>query len=422
MNPAMLGRGAKHLVAALTAGLVLIAAGCGFESEDTGGGKGASLKWYVFNEPGGAFEQAIDTCNKQSAGKYTIQYVRLPTDADQQRELVARRLAAEDSDIDLIGMDVIWTAEFAEAGWIEPWEGPRAQRALEGKLTGPQRTAQYDDKLWAIPFTSNTQFLFYRKDRVQAPPEDFTWDEMIDQAVQKGKSIEVQSARYEGFTVWINSLIASAGGSIVDEEGNVKVDATARRAAEIINKLATSKAAPAGMSNNREDQARLGFESERSDYQVNYSFIYASAAEKKGFQEKIGIARWPRVDKDKPSRVTLGGINLGVGAFSKNKELAFQAAECLAQPENQIVASEKGGLAPSSEALYDEARIKKVLPFADIMRASIDEGVPRPVTPAYADISLAIQRTFHPPSDVDPSKVEEDLKDKLDKAAEGKLF
>jgi multiple sugar transport system substrate-binding protein len=422
MNPAMLGGGAARWVAVSIAALALSLAGCGFEEETSGGGGGVTLKWYVFNEPGGAFEQAIDTCNKQAKGRWNIQYVRLPTDADQQRELVARRLAAEDSDIDLIGMDVIWTAEFAEAEWILPWEGPRAQRALQGKLEGPQRTAQYDDRLWAVPFTSNTQFLFYRKDRVKPPPPDFTWDEMIDQAARSGRSIEVQGARYEGFTVWINSLIASAGGQIVDEEGNVKVDRTAARAAEIIRKLATSPAAPAGMSNNKEDQARLGFESERSDYQVNYSFVYASAAEKKGFQEKMGVARWPRVEKDKPSRITLGGINLGVGAFSKNPEEAFEAAECLAQPENQIVASEKGGLAPSSEALYDEPRIEKVLPFADIMRTSIDEGVPRPVTPAYSDISLAIQRTFHPPNEVEPSSVEEDLRDKLEKAAEGKLF
>jgi multiple sugar transport system substrate-binding protein len=177
------------------------------------------------------------------------------------------------------------------------------------------------------------------------------------------------------------------------------------------------------MSNNQEDQARLGFESGRSNYQVNYTFVFASAAEVAGgFQKNMGWARWPRVDKDTPSRVTLGGINLGVGAYSKNKDLAFDAAECLARPENQIVASEKGGLAPSSDALYSEPRITKVLPFADIMRASIEEGVPRPVTPAYTDISLAIQKTFHPPDGVDPGKVEEDLKDKLDKAAEGKIF
>ncbi len=134
------------------------------------------------------------------------------------------------------------------------------------------------------------------------------------------------------------------------------------------------------------------------------------------------MARWPRVDKDKPSRVTLGGINLGVGAFSKNPELAFEAAECLAQPENQIVYSEKGGLAPTTEALYDDPKIKKANPFAAELRQSLDEGVPRPVTPAYSDISLAIQKSFHPPEKIEPGKVVDELKDTLDKAAEGKIF
>ncbi len=112
----------------------------------------------------------LKRCSKESNGRYYLEYNRLPTDADQQRELVARRLAAEDSDIDIIGMDVIWTAEFAEAGWIKPWEGARADRAREGKLDGPLRTAEYQDQLWAAPFTTNTQLLWYRKDRVKELP------------------------------------------------------------------------------------------------------------------------------------------------------------------------------------------------------------------------------------------------------------
>jgi multiple sugar transport system substrate-binding protein len=394
--------------------------GCGF-SEDQGTGQGATISWYAFNEPGGAYEQAIQTCNKQAKGRYNIRYVRLPTDADQQRELIVRRLAAEDSDIDIIGMDVIWTAEFAEAEWILPWEGRRAAAARKGKLAGPLRTAEYRNKLWADPFTTNTQLLWYRKDRVKHLPKDATWDEIVDIAAKNGTSIEVQGARYEGYTVWINSLIASAGGSLVDENGNVKVDDTARRAAEIVKAVA-DRAAPAGMSNNKEDQARLGFESGRSDFEVNYTFVYPSAAEKPGFQEKMGYARYPRVDRDKPSRVTLGGINLGIGAYSEHPDLAFEAATCLAQPENQIVAAEKGGLAPASKALYDDPKVKKAFPFGDLMRDSLDQGVPRPVTPAYSDISLAIQKTYHPPDGIDPDGVVDALKDKLAKAAEGKIF
>jgi multiple sugar transport system substrate-binding protein len=408
----------RQLLKAIGTLAVATLVSCGFSS-DEGGGRGTEVNWYVFNEPGGAFEQAIATCNKRANGRYHINYVRLPTIADQQRELVARRLAAEDSDIDIVGMDVNWTAEFAEAGWILPWEGERERIAREGKLAGPLLTVEYQDKVWGIPLTSNTQLLWYRKDRVKKVPR--TWDEMIDQAKASGRAIEVQARRYEGYTVWINSLIESAGGRIVNENGDVVVDETAKRAADIVRRVAT-EAAPPGMSNNNEDAARLGFQEGRSDFQLNYPFIYPSAAEVEGFQEKIGWAPWPRVEPDRPAKVTVGGINLGIGAYSNNPDLAFQAAECLVSRENQITAAIKGGLPPTTEALYDDPELKEPYPFGDLLRQALDTGVPRPVTPAYTDISLAIQKTYHPPDGLAPDSVVEELKDKLDTAAEGGIF
>ena len=76
-----------------------------------------------------------------------------------------------------------------------------------------------------------------------------------------------------------------------------------------------------------------------------------------------------------------------------------------------MIASEKGGLPPTNEALYDDKRIKKAFPFADLLRETIADGVPRPVTPAYSDISLAIQQTLHPPQDIEPQKTIDDLKE-----------
>jgi multiple sugar transport system substrate-binding protein len=410
---------------ALGAVCVLLAALVGCGVGDSGSSSGRTLNWYVFNEPGGANEQAIKTCNEEANGRYKIRYQRLPTDANQQRELIVRRLAAEDSTVDLVGMDVIWTAEFAEAGWILPWEGARRSEAIKGKVEGPRKTVEYKNKVWGIPFTTNTQLLFFRKDRVKRPGERFTWNEMIDQAAKSGKAVEVQAAQYEGYTVWINSLIAGAGGKIADQSGDVKVDQTAGTAAEIIKRLATSKAAPPGMATNKEDQARLGFETGRSNYQVNYTFIYPSAAmvkSPKDFQKRIGWARYPRTEADKPSRPPLGGINIGVGAYTKHRDLAFEAARCLAQPKNQVVASEKGGLPPTTESEYDNPKVKKALPFSDLLRESIESGAPRPVNPAYSDISLAIQKTYHPPDQIKPGEIVTKLQDRMDKAAEGKVF
>src|SRR3712207_3543115 len=92
----------------------------------------------------------------------------------------ARRLAAEDEGIDIMALDVIFTAEFAEAGWVKEWTGEAKRVAEEGTIETTLATARNENKLYAAPFTSNTQVLWYRKDRVPEPPK--TWNEMVDKA------------------------------------------------------------------------------------------------------------------------------------------------------------------------------------------------------------------------------------------------
>jgi multiple sugar transport system substrate-binding protein len=421
------------LAAIAAALLTLTAGGCGGSSSSKGP---PTLNWYVFNEPSGSFQSAADKCSKASGGRYKIKLQPLPTDADQQRELIVRRLAAKDSSVDIVGMDVIWTAEFAEAGWIKEWTGQNAQKVTQGDLPGPVATAKYKNKLYAAPFTSNTQILFYRKDRVPTPPK--TWDELIQQAEKIGPAegkIQVQGARYEGLTVFFNSLVASAGGTILTPDGKPSLGPPAVQAAGVIKKIASSPVADPALENAKEDDGRLGFERGDSAFEVNYTFAWASAndavdkapdaATKKkaeAFRNNIGFARWPSVVANKPSHVTLGGINLGVGSYGKHTNLAFEAAACLRQPVNQIPISLKGGLLPTTASLYNNAELKKAFPFTDILKAEIADGVARPVTPFYSDISQAIQRSLHPERDIDPATTINDMKSKLEKAAKGELF
>ena len=132
----------SHLIAVVLVLATAATAGCGVGGDE--GSTGAkAINWYAFNEPGGSYDQAVANCNKQANGKYTINYIKLPNIADQQRELLVRRLAAEDDSIDLASLDVIWTAEFAEAEWILPWEGERreaARRASSRARSRPSTT------------------------------------------------------------------------------------------------------------------------------------------------------------------------------------------------------------------------------------------------------------------------------------------
>src|SRR3954467_3100059 len=263
---------ARILVAFAATCACVAAAGCGGSS-----GGGDTRNWYVFQEPSGAYNDAVANCNKQANGHYKIVLVPLPTNADQQRELVVRRLAAKDSSIDVIGQDVIWTAEFASAGWIRPWTGQSRAAVTNGTLAGPLRSATYQGKLYAAPFTSNVQFLWYRKDRVKTPPK--TWAQMIAMSQKLGKNgtVEIQGARYEGLVVWFNTLINSAGGTVVNAKNQVSLGKPAVEAAAVMQKFARSSAADPNLSNSMEDTTRLAFQAGGPTFMLNWPYVYPSA-------------------------------------------------------------------------------------------------------------------------------------------------
>jgi multiple sugar transport system substrate-binding protein len=331
-----------------------------------------------------------------------------------------RLLAAKSSSIDIAGMDVVWTPEFASAGWLKPWPESLAAQIRRGTLAGPLRTATYGNTLWAAPANTNTELLWYRKDLVRDPAS--TWNGLITQAskLPKDGRIEIQGAQYEGVVVWFNSLVQSAGGTIVD--GNqVTLRNAGLTAARVMKSLATSKAADPSLSAQMEDQNRLAFEQGNAAFEVNYPYIYPSAKEDTPqIFKQLAWKPYPAVVAGKPAKAPIGGINWGVGAYTKYPAEAFAAAACLRDAQNQREAAIKGGLPPTLNSLYDDPSFKKVYPFGDLIRRQVASGAIRPQTPAYADVSLAISKTVSPPSKIKLDGFVDDLRSKLSDALQSK--
>jgi multiple sugar transport system substrate-binding protein len=405
-------------LAALTLTLL---AGCG----GGGGGQGVHLNFWAYNEPGGTFSGAAQRCTQQSDGRYTIQFHPLGNDPDTQRQQLVRRLAAKDSSIDIMSMDVIWTAEFAEAGWIKPWPKEAADKIKQGTLQGPLETATYQDQLYAAPANSNTQLLWYRKDLVKGEPPK-TWNDLIETAEKMPKAgrVEIQGAQYEGITVWFNSLIQSAGGQILDGPDKVSLEPEPTEAAlGVMAKLANSKAADPNLSSQKEDQNRLAFETGQAAFQVNYPFIYPSAKENNpGLFKNLGWAPYPAVKSpaDAGKNAPIGGFNWGVGGYTKHPQEAFDAATCMRNEENQKEFALKGGLPPTLSALYDNKEFVKQYPFAPLIRKELQDAAVRPQTPLYSDVSLAIYKSVSPPSAIDPKSSAAKLRDRVQNALESK--
>lgn len=410
-------------LAAACAATVPLLAACGSSSS----GGPVSISFY--DQPGSqtATQANADACTKQSGGKYKIDYVKLPTAADQQRLQLVRRMAAGDSSVDIMGLDVTWEAEFAEAGWIIPWTGQNETNARKDQLAGPLATATWQGKLVAIPYNSNTQLLWYRKDLVPKAPT--TWDQMITQAealAKQGKPhyIEEQGAQYEGLTVWFNSMVASAGGTILSPDSKtVTLGPPAVTALTTMRRFATSTAADPSLSNDQEDQGRLAMESGTAAFEINYPYVWPSMqADKPKFYKSFTWAPFPTVVAGKPARSTIGGIDLAISKYTKHRDLAFQAATCLASAPNQLVGAIEGGLPPTLQSLYTNpsADFKKNYPFYKIIYKQLQNASVRPKTPAYQSVSIAIQHALSPPNAIDPQKTVSELKSQISDALQSK--
>ncbi len=392
-------------------------AACGGDDENSR----PTLNWYNFPDDSGALQEAADRCSRESGGRYRIVYNKLPRAADGQRQQLVRRLAAEDDSLDILGLDVTWAAEFAEARWIKEWTGENRRRATEGTLDVPLQTATWKGKLYAVPYNTNVQLLWYREDLVPEPPT--TWAEMLDMSrdlARQGKPhyVEIQGAQYEGLTVWFNSLINSAGGSILNPSATEpSLGPPAVRAASIMRDLARSPAADPSLPNQMEDQNRLAMESGVAAFEINYPFVYPSMkSNNPTLFKNFRWAVYPRVDADRPSRPTIGGIDLAVSAYSRHPDLAFDAALCLRDRENQLNAALKGGLPPTLRALYDEPDFMNEYPFSKEVLTSLESASVRPLTPAYQNVSIAVSHTLSPPSDIQPESDVSTIREQIDEA------
>lgn len=395
--------------------LVLSASAC------TGGRNSTALPtltWYINPDNGGQLALA-GRCAKESNGAFDIQVQVLPNEADAQREQLVRRLAAGDQSVDLMSLDPPFVAEFANARYLKPITDPATvQQLTTGVLDGPLKTARWKGELVATPFWANTQLLWYRKSVAAAAGVDptstnFTWDQMIKAAVAQKKKIGVQGRRYEGYMVWINALVASVGGQIL-QNADRGVKATPSMAspagdaaAKVVGDLARSPAAPADLSTAGEEEARSLFEGSDGSFMVNWPYVYQAAKDgvKTGALERsvlndIGWARYPRVVADTASAPPLGGIDLAIGNFTRYPDQALAAVKCITSVRSNAEYMVQSGNPAARTAAYQDPSVRKAFPMADLIRDSINEAGPRPITPYYGDVSTSVQRTWHPSTSV----------------------
>jgi multiple sugar transport system substrate-binding protein len=313
--------------------------------------------------------------------------------ADQQHDDLVQNFQAKNADYDVASVDVVWTAEFAAKGWLQPLKDKMAIDT-NGMLEPTIEAGSYKGTLYAAPVSSDGGILYYRKDLVPTPPK--TWDEMMGMcSIAKQNNIGCyagQFKQYEGLTVNASEAINSAGGSVLDKDGKPSLN-TPEAEAGLNNLVEAFKNGniPAEAITYQEEESRRAFQDGKLLFLRNWPYVYNLATTEGSSKVKdvLGMAALP--GKDGPGASSLGGHSAAVSVYSDHKATALDFVKFLVEEEQQKFFATQGSLAPVLGDLYEDQELVAKLPYLPVLKTSIENAVPRPVTPFYPAVTKAIQ-------------------------------
>jgi len=329
-----------------------------------------------------------------------VEVREFPNNSDQQHDQYVTIFSSESSEIDVINMDVIWPAEFSEAGYLLSLDRfiEDDELDVENYLAGGMDAGNYNLQQWALPRYLNSGLLYYRSDIVETPPE--TWDELIEMSteLQGEKDTKfgyiMQALQYEGLVANFNEFIESYGGKIIDEDNNIIINSPETiKGLEKMIEIVNSDIVPSNVTTFNEPETISEYAQGSSVFARQWPAMYANLQkeDESNVIGKVDVSPLPAGDSG--SRATLGGWLGGISKFSEHPREAWEFLKFITGPEGQKIMAVEATQTPTYLPLFDDEEVQKASPL--FANKDFVEGLksasPRPVTPKYAEVSDVIQ-------------------------------
>jgi ABC-type glycerol-3-phosphate transport system substrate-binding protein len=322
-----------------------------------------------------------------------------PDAADQRHQLYVQWLNARADAPDVLQLDVIWTAEFAAAGWILPLD--RFDPPADSFFPASIAANSWQGRLFALPWFVDVGMLYWRTDLMPGPPA--TMAALFERARAAADSVEYgfvwQGARYEGLVTVFVEFLAAYGGRIMDDAGAIVVDdeAAVQALTALREAIHTTHISPASVLTWQEEQTRFAFQNGGAAFMRNWPYAYAlmDDSAQSEVAGRFAVAAMPAAPGGRPA-ATLGGAQLAINAYSTKPDLAYAFIAYLTAPAQMLERAEVVAQFPPRPALYDDARLARALSVPPSQaREIIAHATPRPVTPIYTELSQILQIHLH---------------------------
>jgi multiple sugar transport system substrate-binding protein len=379
--------------------VMLVLTACGGPDEGGGGGEAQGtgpITLVAGKDTSGKYPAVINKWNAAHPNE-KVTLLELPEAADAQRSAFVTNLQAKSDRYDVMGIDVVWTAEFAKSGWLLALD--ESQFPVGEMLKPAVDTGRFEGKLWAIPYDTNGGLLFYRKDILDKAGKEApkTFDELKALCpLAQQNSMDCyggQFAKYEGLTVNFAEAVQAAGGEIMTDNGTKVAlgDPAVQGLTFLADGFKQGYIPKAGITY-QEEPSRRAFMSGKLLFLRNWPYVYGAANEDDPANKvkgKVGAVQLPGFTGTGSS--SLGGLNFAVSAFSKKQQTAVEFAKFATNQDNAKEMVGLTGNAPAWPDLYDDPELVKKLGFLPILKEGMLVAKPRPVTPYYQEVTTAIQ-------------------------------
>jgi multiple sugar transport system substrate-binding protein len=388
------------------AGAALLgAAGCG-GSEQASGTTTITLA-FIPDEAGG-LKKLIDGFNRQHRGEIQVDWREMPASSADYFEQIQAELQSGQSGVDVIGGDVIWPAQFAANGWISDLSDRFTGGMQQDYLAGPLGSVQYEGKVWGVPWFTDAGMFYYRTDLLERsgfsePPK--TWGEMKvmalkvrqDQGTRYG--FVFQGSQDEGGVVDALEHVWNAGGDVLDGNEVIINSPEAAEGLTLRRSMIVDGVAPQASGDYTTQESQVVFTNGDAVFMRNWPFVYGLLSDPETSAvrpEQVDIASLPVAEEGDQSFSGLGGWNFMVNASSEEKlDQIWTFIEYMSAPEQQRTFALESARLPTLRSLYEDEEVLNKLPVARLGREALENARPRPVSPYYSDMSLAMAEQFN---------------------------
>lgn len=377
---------------AVLAALATAAAGCSSSTAPTAQTSANAQQTIVFATDGlGGEGQATTAAIAGFEKQYPnikVQVFNLASSASDQLTQLQQRFQAG-TGLDVVDADVTWTPQFAAAGYVQDLSGDGfdTSQYFPGQLT----SAQYNGKLYAVPWIINAEGVYYRSDLIKTAPT--TPAELIadaQAAVKSDKSLKEgfawEGAKYEGSVCALVDFLGGFGGKL--DLSHLNTPANQQALQFMYDTIHKDGITPQAATAWQESDVQSAWESGQTAFALNWPYEYASS--QKIAALKSNTAWIPFPSSSGAPAAALGGHNLMVAAKSGHTAADLEFIKYMTSASVEISRAESAGDPPSVKSAYTSA-LYAAAPYYQSEQAVFAASAARPSSPVYQQISEVLQ-------------------------------